>query len=176
MRCRDCPYGKYDFESRMNRYTYFYESGGNTKLLHGLTPEEVSDEIEEFIWCEKVGGKVYWAGHCSDSSDLNKKLTKDHKKKSIHKYERYLKHKQKLKRLYEMSNSMYPCPVIYTDEIWIKGRGYVENPKPYYKRWYRGKRSKYLKRLSNKRIRRYKNELYKGNQCHKLFDFWWEYS
>lgn len=61
------------------------------------------------------------------------------------------------------------------DEIWIRGIGYVENPKPYYKRLYRGSRSKYLKKLSHKKVRRYTGDLpRKGNQSNKLFDFWWE--
>ena len=41
-------------------------------------------------------------------------------------------------------------------------------------RWYRGKRSKYFKQQSNRKIRRYKGELHKGNMAHKLYDFWWE--
>ena len=69
-----------------------------------------------------------------------------------------------------------PSPVRYTDEIWIKSVGYVENPKPYYQRLYRGKRSWYLKRQSNKVIRRYEGELHKGYQhIHKIFNFWWDY-
>ena len=58
--------------------------------------------------------------------------------------------------------------------IWINGHGYVQNAKPYYKRWYRGKRSKYFKQQSNRKIRRYNGELHKGNMAYKLYDFWWE--
>ena len=62
------------------------------------------------------------------------------------------------------------------NEIWVKGVGYVENSKPYYQRLYRGKRSGYLKRQSNRVIRRYKGELHKGYQhIHKIFDFLWDY-
>lgn len=177
MKCRDCPYGKYDFESRMKKYIYLYESG-DTKLLYGLLPEEVSDEIEEFIKCEKVGGKVYWAGHCSDfyEEDVNTENIRRSNKKKRNKRERYLKYKNHLKRLEH--NGSYRCrhlnPVTYTDEVWIKGQGWIENHKPHYKRWYRGKRSKYLKNQSNRKIRRYKGEIHNGYQCHKLYDYWWE--
>lgn len=34
--------------------------------------------------------------------------------------------------------------------------------------------SKFLKRQSNKKIRRYKKGLHDGRHCYKLFDFWWE--
>lgn len=80
-----------------------------------------------------------------------------------------------MKQLNNNVGHWYPSPVTYTDEIWIKGLGYVENPKPYYKRLYRGKRSKYLKKQSHRKIRRYKGELHNGWQCHKLYDFWWQY-
>ena len=61
------------------------------------------------------------------------------------------------------------------DEVWVKGIGYVENPKPYYQRIYRGKRSKYLKRQSNKAIRKYKGGLHRGYQnIHKIYDYWYE--
>ena len=61
------------------------------------------------------------------------------------------------------------------DKVCIKKHKYIKNPKPYYKRVYRSKRSKYLKRQSNKKIRKYKGELHNGYQhIHKLYDFWWE--
>lgn len=67
---------------------------------------------------------------------------------------------------------------MYKDKIWIKGQGYIENPKPYYKRLYRGRgkgMSYYNKKMSNKKIQRYKGELpKKGNPGHRLYDFWWE--
>ena len=94
--------------------------------------------------------------------------------KRRNKRERDLKHKEHLKRLDKISRG-YPLPVYYTDEIYVRGCGYIENPKPYYKRLYRGKRSKYLKKQSHKKIRRYNGELHNGWQCHKLYDFWWEY-
>ena len=84
------------------------------------------------------------------------------------------KHQNNLKHLYEIAGGYYPAPVGYMDEIWINGHGYVQNAKPYYKRWYRGKRSKYFKQQSNRKIRRYNGELHKGNMAYKLYDFWWE--
>ena len=81
--------------------------------------------------------------------------------------ERDLAHKRRLRYLAE--NTL--APVYYTDEPW-----HTRNAKPYYKRYYRGQRSKYLKKLSNRKIRRYDGEVHqKGWGCHKIYDFWWEY-
>ena len=95
------------------------------------------------------------------------------KQKRRNKRERDKKHKNHLKFIAENIPS-YPSPVIYTDVIW-RDYNYIDNPKPYYKRYYRGKRSKYCKKYSNRKIRRYKGEFpKKGNWSHKLYDFWWE--
>ncbi len=156
MRCRDCPYAVGSFEK--------YESYIN------------KEDIENCVWCDKVGGKVYYFGHCSDWYEHNKENHKNYsKKKRINKRERYIKHQNHLKYLHKTLGNWYPSPVRYMDEICVRGVGYIENPKPYYKRLYRGKRSKYLKRQSNKAIRRYKGELHNGyHHVHKLYDFWWE--
>ena len=91
------------------------------------------------------------------------------------KHERHQKYKNKIKHLYEVSEWHYPPAVLYIDKRCVKKFHWVKRKKPYYKRWYRGKRSTYLKQQSNKKIRRYKGELHNGNMAHKLFDFWWEF-
>jgi hypothetical protein len=158
MRCRDCPYGIESFE----KYKPYIDE----------------EDAENCIWCDKVGGKIYAFGHCSDWYEQDIECHKNRtRKKRKNKYERNLKYKNHLKDLHETVGGYYPTPVRYTDKIWIKGVGYAENPKPYYQRLYRGKRSKYLKQQSNRKIRRYKGELHNGYQhIHKIYDFWWEYS
>ena len=154
MRCKNCPYGREDFE----KYKSYVD-------LH---------DIQQYIWCDKVGGKVYYFGYCFDKCKPNKKKRKSYtEKKRINKHKRYWKYQNDLKRLHEAVKG-YPAPVEYVDKVWVKGIGYVKLSKPYYRRLYRGKNSKYLKRQSNKQIRRYKGELHKGNFCHLLYDFWWE--
>ena len=154
MRCRDCPYGTESFE----KYESYIDK----------------EDIESCVWCDKVGGKVYSHGHCSDWYEHHDEENHKNcsKKKRMNKRERYLKHQNHLKHLEKVSGG-YPKAVIYEDEIWDKKLGYIKNPKPYYKRQYRYKISKYLKRQSNQKIRRYKGDLHNGNQCHKLYDFWW---
>jgi hypothetical protein len=68
MRCRDCPYGIEDFTLRTEMY----------KSVYGEYPDEDrTNESEQFVWCDKVGGKVYSFGHCSDwyeQDDIKKHL------------------------------------------------------------------------------------------------------
>lgn len=129
-------------------------------------------------YCEKVGGKTSVYGFCTDaySLDVIKQINRS-KQKRRNKKERDQRYKNHLKYLAE-NISVYPSPAIYTDEVWVNGRGYVQNLKPYYKRLYRGRgkgMSYYHKKMSNKKIRRYKGELpKKGNMSHRLYDFWWE--
>lgn len=179
MECRNCPYGEEDFKRRMCWYEKIVQERGiPNDIYHNLKPEDAPDEFEQFLNCDKVGGKVFWAGRCDDAYTQSVIFQNRSKQKRRNKRERDQKHKNHLKFLAE-NTSGYPYPVIYTDEIWIKGQGYVENQKPYYKRLYRGRgrrsNSNYHKKMSNRKIRRYTGELpKKGNSSHKLYDFWWE--
>lgn len=159
MRCRDCPYGAEYLQKMME-----HQSGKDV------------DDIERFIWCDKVGGKIYQFGYCGEHNDMileDVKRNRSNKAKS-NKHSRDIKYKNKLKRLYK-DIDRYPPPVVYMDKVCIKKHKYIKNPKPYYKRVYRSKRSKYAKRQSNKKIRKYNGELHNGYQyIHKLYDFWWE--
>ena len=201
MECKNCPYGCYDYERRMANYNKIVtERGIPNDIYHYLEPQDASAEFEQFIWCDKVGGKVYWAGCCEDAYTTggsegksrrksNKKRKRSNSQMQVDyqaqadyqsnrgkrgiKRERDLKYKRHLESLAKQKKGYY-TPVAYLDKVWVDGYGLVENPKPYYKRYYRGKCSKYFKRYSNKKIRRYKGEIGNGFQCHRLFDFWWE--
>lgn len=162
MKCRDCPYIKEDFYRR----------------TQGITDEYALDEFERSCWCEKTGGKIWRYGQCEDTYDSIPPQINRSKQRKRNKRERDLKHKQQLKFLAKYVD-YYPAPVIYTKEIWINGYGFIDNPKPYYKKLYRdnhkGGRYKYYKKYSNRQVRRYKGELHgKGNQYRKIFDYWWE--
>lgn len=137
-------------------YAIFEECDGNT------------------IWCEKTNESPYLTGGCEDCCleyESNRKTSQ--RKARINRYERHLKYQSHLKRVHEISRG-YPQPVMYKDFVRV-GRTYVENPKPYYKRLYRGQRSSYIKRRVSKRVRSYKGELHNGNMYRRVYDFWWEY-
>lgn len=128
-------------------------------------------------YCEKVGGKTLLYGYCEDAYIQPIIIKNYSKQKRRNKRERDQKHKNHLKFLAE-NVRYYLSPVIYTDEIYVKGEGWVGNPKPYYKRCYRdnhkGGRYKYYKKYSNRCVRGYKGEIHsKGNQYRKIFDYWY---
>ena len=80
MRCRDCPYGIESFE----KYKSYIDE----------------EDAENCVWCDKVGGKVYSFGHCSDWYEQDEEDHKNHsKKKRLNKRERYLKHQNHIKYL-----------------------------------------------------------------------------
>ena len=80
------------------------------------------------------------------------------------------KYKKHLKDIAENSNS-YPSGAYSVD----KETG--EETVTYYKRGWRSKLSKYLKRVCNDKIRNNDDEtLYNNGEYKKLFDFWWNLS
>lgn len=87
-----------------------------------------------------------------------------------------IKYKSHIKTLAD-NCQWYPSPAILIDEIWIKEIGYADNPKPYYKRLFRGRhkhnRYWFYKRYANRIVRRYKGELHSGGSYKKCFDYWW---
>lgn len=174
MECKNCPNIKEELDVRISRYQEYIEKHGIPNDVYGYcTLEDIMEYSVPYCWCEKTGGKIWWYGQCDDAHVDVQIHKNSSKKKRRNKIERDLKHKNHLKYLAE-NTSYYPQPAYYVDEIYIKGHGYMKNPKPYYKRLYRGKCSKYHKKQSNRRIRRYKGELHNGWSCHKLYDFWWE--
>ena len=134
--------------------------------------------FEEFdmnaVWCEKINEVPHLVGGCEDcylERESDRKTSQ--RKARINRYERRLKYQSHLKRVHEMSRG-YPQPVMYKDFV-RSGRAYAENPKPYYKRLYRGQRSSYIKRRVSKKVRSYNGELHNGNMYRRVYDFWWEY-
>lgn len=128
-------------------------------------------------YCDKVGGKNLLFGYCEEAYSEILKHVNHSKQKRTNRKERDQKHKNHLKYLAENIQG-YLSPVIYTDEVWIRGQGYVENSKPYYKRCYRsnhkGNRYSFYKKYANRCVRRYKGEIYNtGNNYRKIFDYWW---
>ena len=68
MYCRECPYGKEDFEKMMSWYEITAtEKGMPNDIYHDLKPEDAADEFEKFLWCDKVGGKTFRVGRCEDA-------------------------------------------------------------------------------------------------------------
>lgn len=114
---------------------------------------------------------------CWDCSYCRARNVEDKKKKHKHKPNRHkLNSKHKNKTIKNSKrNDYYP--------VYWKASGVIDkygdydetNSKGHYKRYYRGSRSKFLKKLSNKKIRNYRGYVEnKGNKHKRLYDFWWE--
>lgn len=169
MECRNCPYIKEEVERMVSEY---YQYPGAY-----LPENKIADWLAEQRWCDKVGGKISHFGRCEDAYTQPLISQNRSKQKRRNKRERDQKHKNHLKFLAE-NVQYYPPSVIYIDEIYVEGEGWVDNLKPYYKRCYRDKhkggRYKFYKKYSNRCVRRYKGEIHiKGNYYRKVFDYWW---
>ena len=82
------------------------------------------------------------------------------------------KYKNHIKYLSDIKYGCYIAPAYYYTG---KPRNSRNDKNCYYKRIYRGSRSSYLKKVSNKTIRRNKDiEIKSGNFYRKLFDYWYE--
>lgn len=127
-------------------------------------------------WCEKVGGPTLWYGFCdeaigsvtSTNIDENDIIVNDNKRaERRRRNEVYKKHLERLSK----DGRCYPSPAWPRDEynrnIWNS-----EEAPVWYKRGYRGQLSKYLKKLSNKKVRKYDGDI-RNNKYRRIFDFWW---
>lgn len=177
LNCRECPYGQEDFERRIYWYQKtINEQGIPNNIYHYLKPEDATAEFEQFVWCDKVGGKVYCFGHCTDFYEDNGKIHINRsKRKKRNKRERDLKHKKHMKYLAQI------CPGYLPPTMSIDKDGYCNFNDPvetvYYKKTYRGNhkgsRYKFYKKYANRVVRRYKGEIGNGGNYKKCFDYWW---
>lgn len=112
---------------------------------------------------------MYIFNSCSDAYN-NVSIRENHsKKKRRNRLERHLRHQKRLKDL-----SKYCYEFYYVDKTYVRGKGFIDNPKPYYKRFYWGEnRKRFYKKQSNKAVRRYKGEISKGNGYRKLYEYKW---
>ena len=92
------------------------------------------------------------------------------KRRSINRKSKF-KYRRHLKELAAIGG--YPCGATFIDEEYVKGVGYVELEKPYYKRLYRSHCSKYFKNIGNRQVRRYKNKISNNSGYKRIYDYWW---
>lgn len=121
--------------------------------------------------CLKIGGVIGICGHCGEGAEDQMVRNTGQRPRKLYKYYRKKKYKRRLERLADASG-YYPCGAyrVGCDGYW------VEHPEDtcYVKRCYRGRRSKYLKQVGNRRVRRYKGYIPNNGGYKKVFDFWWE--
>ena len=98
------------------------------------------------------------------SAKHSKDLEKEKKRKKITGTRKYKKHLKDLATI----PGYFPSGAYYFEHWSDKTR------KSYYKRYYRARRSSYIKRVCNRAIRRCKFLLQRGDK-NKYTEFWWEY-
>ena len=95
MQCTGCPYIKEDLDRMIDEYDEYPDSV--------YSEYEISEFLYKYYWCEKVGGKIYHYGVCSELEHNIKKHKSLSKQKRRNKRERDLKHKERLKQLDKIS-------------------------------------------------------------------------
>lgn len=99
------------------------------------------------------------------SLKIPKYCGRETKQSLVRKINGLIKEKNNNERIYKINQSRYCASGVSLKE---------RNGKEWYAHYYRGKRSKYLKKLSNKKIRKYKGEINGKGGYKRLFDYWWE--
>lgn len=142
--------------------------------------------VEENVWCDKVGGKVYLFGYCADAYITLNNLNKIHSNVEYNKYYRKQRRRNKRNRDSKYKNHIkflsqtiqyYPSPAMPVNKY---GNWNFEDPvgTVYYHRIYKGNhkrnRYKFYKKYSNRIVRRYKGEISNGCAYKKIYDFWYE--
>lgn len=99
-------------------------------------------------------------------------MPREYVSRRLNRYDLKKKTRMRSERLADLTSGFSPSGAFPVDKF---GR-YTSNKEEieYYKRYWRGSRSKYLKRQSNKKLRRYKHEVPSRGGYRKVFDFWWE--
>lgn len=124
----------------------------------------------EYCYCDKVGAKFYVGGQCSDAEISSEEEPRNGARKTGRAYRRRMNYLKK-KRLMEIVKSGYNYSFYtnweYTDGSFHRLYDYIRYPQ-------NSNRKRFLKKYSNRKVRRAQGESMKGNQYRKVFDYWWE--
>lgn len=153
--------------------------------------EEIIGYLCRNSYCPKIGTNRLWHGlgenmNCDgeygnfDSSiHYNKTYRKNRKRRREYRRECNQKYKNHLRELSKVSG--YPSPAWYVGLNKDGKKSYYEEDsvKGYYERFYfnhGGSYKRYLKKCSNKAVRRYKDDISNGNGYRKIFEYQWKLS
>ena len=137
-----------------------------------------SDDAIQDCWCDKLGCKISWAPPCEIEPceiGISNMDNMEYKKENciygripsrMTRYERNYRHKKKLRHFYDSIQPKWSASGVYMKHCGTSNE--------FLCRYYRKRYSRYLKRKSNKSIRRYKSYISNGGFYKKIFDYWWE--
>ena len=155
--CKYCPYIK-------DEYNRIKISNKRTKC----------ETIISKCHCFKVGGIIESFGYCNEEADnvWNNSGRRPRKTNGYYRKQHYKRHLAYIAdNAHRYPNGAYRVGYDgwWTDDV---------NQTKYIKRCYRGnhgsRRSRYLKNVGNRRVRRYKEFIPNRGGYKKVFDFWWE--
>ena len=127
----------------------------------------------EYCGCDKTGdGKFYCYGFCEDAFIECEHPKKSGKRKTGRAYRRNrARHKDRRRRKI-ISLGGYKPIVGYIDYDFVDGKWMETGNHIKYPR--NSNAQRFLKRISNKKVRRFNGDISNGNSYRKLFDYWWE--
>ena len=135
-----------------------------------IATEGGCDPQLEYCWCDKQQSKFLFSGYCEDALVEKPRTKKKGKRKTGIAYRREMKAKHNKDLTWIIHNCGYNPAIGYIDWDWVDGiwqpvGKYIKYPK-------NSNAQQYWKRHSNKIVRK-KNEIFRGNQYRKCFDYWW---
>lgn len=141
--CDDCPIA----EDLHHRIEDAYQYGWRPQVEYG--------------GCDKVDGTFAWCGYCEDAWSKDEWEAPDNPRATGAAYRRWKNelHFQRKARLSKL--------------IFAPGLGWLDKNGNYLHYEHHSRRKKYLKRYSNKIVRRH-DQIMQHGSYRKCFDYWWE--
>ena len=124
----------------------------------------------EYCGCDKVQAEFFQSGYCEDAYIAKPRKRKKGKRRTGSAYRREMEIKHRKDLIWIIHNCGYNPAAGYIDWDWVDGiwqpvGKYIKYPK-------NSNAQRYWKRHSNKIVRK-RNEVFRGNQYRKCFDYWW---
>ena len=123
----------------------------------------------EYCGCDKVQTEFFISGYCDDAFQEDVAPAKSHKPRKTGRAYRRQMRKQKKDKLMKIMTYGYNPAAGYTDWDWVNGvfqpvGNHIQYPRS-------SNRQVYWKNQSNRKVRRYKGSIPKGNSYRKHFEY-----
>ena len=147
--------------------------GGHKPIgIHNRTGEQ----IMEVHFCEKTGGMPCLDRGCSDAYQEETEGRRHPGRQRMTARERNRKYQRHLRKLASISERMQGKNTMYGGAVLVDGEAGAVGKKAFYRRYWRGghnNRFRYWRRVSNRKVRRYKGDVHSGGFYRKISAYWW---
>lgn len=141
----------------------------------GLQESMTGDRISEIHFCEKTG-MPYLDGGCSDAYQEEPEGRRHQGKQRMAARERNRKYQKHLRKLASISGRMQGKSAMYGRAVLVDREAEGAGKNLFYRKCWRGchhNRFRYWRRVSNRKVRRYRGDVHNGGSYRKIFDYWW---